>query len=185
MDNVACSDTHADRNEGRTILVIDDDDPFRKRIARAFRDRGLNVLEASASGEAIEKISANAVDSVVLDLKLGDESGLSLLSEISRLSDAQVVVLTGYGTIATAVDAVKLGAVNYLTKPVDADTVLAAFQGNTVSAVNAPQLAQVEWEHIQRVLHDNDGNISRASKVLGLHRRSLQRKLLKQPSKLR
>jgi two-component system response regulator RegA len=165
--------------------VIDDDDTFRKRIARAFRDRGLNVLEAAASGEAIEKINANEIDSVVLDLKLGDESGLSLLGEISKISNANVVVLTGYGTIATAVDAVKLGAVNYLTKPVDADTVLAAFQGNSIRPVNPPQLAQVEWEHIQRVLNDNDGNISRASKALGLHRRSLQRKLLKQPTRLR
>ncbi|RIL07566.1 MAG: two-component system response regulator, partial [Proteobacteria bacterium] len=113
------------------------------------------------------------------------ESGLDLLGEISALSKAKVVVLTGYGSIATAVEAVKLGAVNYLTKPVNADTVLAAFEKSAPSRVEIPDLAQVEWEHIQRVVNEYNGNISRASKVLGLHRRSLQRKLAKNPGRLK
>ncbi len=169
----------------RTILVIDDDDIFRRRISRAFRDRDHNVLEACNFSEAHAQLQQAHVDWILLDLKLGDESGLSLLGELSNVSDAKVVILTGYGTIATAVEAVKLGAVNYLTKPVDADSVLCAFEGNDPSRIETPNLAQVEWDHIQRVINDHSGNISRASKALGLHRRSLQRKLAKSPQKLK
>lgn len=167
------------------ILVIDDDDNFRRRIARAFRDRDYQVVEARSSTEARERLAHQTIDWILLDLKLGEESGLSLLEEMSTLTKAKVVVLTGYGTIATAVNAVKLGAVNYLTKPVDADTVLNAFEQRTTSSVQTPHLAQVEWDYIQRVVNDHSGNISHAAKALGIHRRSLQRKLAKDPEKLR
>jgi two-component system response regulator RegA len=168
-----------------TILVIDDDDNFRHRIARAFRDRHYQVLEANGSSAALMQLETQTIDWILLDLKLGEESGLSLLKEITDLTEAKVVVLTGYGTIATAVEAVKLGAVNYLTKPIDADTVLCAFEHRKTSSVETPHLAQVEWDYIQRVVSDHNGNISHASKALGLHRRSLQRKLTKKPQKLK
>lgn len=171
--------------QAQTILVIDDDDNFRQRIARAFRDRDHTVVEASSSSEALSQLTGQKIDWILLDLKLGEESGLSLLKGMAELTDAKVVVLTGYGTIATAVDAIKLGAVNYLTKPVDADTVLRAFEQKNSSKVETPHLAQVEWDYIQRVVSDHSGNISHASKALGLHRRSLQRKLAKSPQKLK
>lgn len=172
-----------------TILVVDDDEIFRRRIARAFRDRDYTVVEGGTIREAIDQTQVSSVDYALVDLKIGNESGLDLLQQLRKLNDAmKVVVLTGYGTIATAVDAVKLGAVNYLSKPVDADTALAAFQAHAPTQnapVATPHLEQVEWEHIQRVIRDFDGNISKASKALGLHRRSLQRKLAKNPTKLR
>ena len=176
-------------NHTKSILVVDDDDVFRSRLARAFRDRGFNVGEASNSIEAYDYVQGTKPKLIVLDLKLQNESGLVLLKELLDLDGAlRVVVLTGYGTIATAVDAVKSGAVNYLTKPVDADTVLAAFHiemRNETSQIGIPHLAQVEWDHIQRVIKDCDGNITQAAKALGMHRRSLQRKLGKNPQQLK
>lgn len=171
-----------------SILVIDDDTVFRRRLARAFSDRGFSVAEASNGSEALDCLEQERVSLVVLDLKLEKESGLLILRQLREIDDSiRVVVLTGYGTITTAVDAVKAGAVNYLTKPVDADTVLRAFyppREQKSDHVDTPHLAQVEWEHIQRVMKDCDGNVTQASKALGLHRRSLQRKLSKNPKQL-
>lgn len=177
--------------EDSRMLVIDDDDNFRHRLCRAFSDRGYEVDGARNVGEVIEYLTLHKPDLVVLDLKLAEESGLNLLRDhLGQDRSIKVVVLTGYGSIATAVEAMKLGAVNYLTKPVDADRILEAFG---VGASNfKPQavtteapLAQVEWEHIQRVLLDCDGNVTQAARQLGLHRRSLQRKLQKAPARLR
>lgn len=172
-------------NTCKSILVIDDDEVFRNRLARAFRDRGLNVVEASdgdAACECAERVNPNLI---VLDLKLKSESGLVVLKKLLQINRVvKVVVLTGYGTIATAVEAVKIGAVNYISKPVDADTVLAAFHDDSLiqsSPITVPHLAQVEWDHIQRVVHDHKGNVTKAAKALGMHRRSLQRKLGKNP----
>lgn len=124
----------------------------------------------------------------VFDLKIPGGSGLSLLPEFKKIApDCKIVLLTGYATFATAVQAVKQGAVNYLAKPAHADAILQALMGaeaTRTSSLPLPTLDQVEWDHIQRVLSDCDGNISKASKVLGLHRRSLQRKLAKFPDKL-
>ena len=138
--------------DGRTLLIVDDDVTLRTRLVRAFRDRGLEVVRA------LKQLDATTV----------------------------VVVLTGYGSIATAVESIKLGALTYLTKPVDADQILAAFNGEVSSSRGpasgaVPSLARVEWEHIQRVLADCGGNLSQAARLLGIHRRSLQRKLSKDP----
>ena len=120
----------------------------------------------------------------LVDLKLGDQSGLEVDKALRALDAGTIiVVLTGYGSIATAVESVKLGATSYLTKPVDADQILAAFHGESDPGLDptAQPLARVEWEHIQRVIADCNGNLSQAARVLGIHRRSLQRKLSKDP----
>jgi len=172
----------------KSILIVDDDDVFRRRLAHAFRARGMIVGEASSHPAACDYILREKPDMAVLDLKLAEESGLQLLKQIREIARSiRVVVLTGYGTITTAVDSLRAGAVNYLTKPADADAVLAAFDSELVKPLNieVPQLAQVEWDHIQRVVKDCAGNISQASKALGLHRRSLQRKLSKIPQHLK
>ncbi len=120
----------------------------------------------------------------IVDLRMPGGSGLDLLAEmLTRLPELEVVMLTGYGSIATAVEAVKRGAVNYLAKPADVDMILAAFEeaGDREVDYEPPSLARTEWEHIQRVLEDCDGNVSQAARKLGLHRRTLQRKLQKYP----
>jgi two-component system response regulator RegA len=119
----------------------------------------------------------------VVDLRIADGSGLDVLTALHReLPDLVSVVLTGYGSIATALEAIRRGAIDYLTKPVDADDVLRAFEpGQEVATATVPSLHRVEWEHIQRVLADCGGNVSQAARVLGVHRRTLQRKLGVQP----
>ena len=171
------------------ILLIEDDDVFRKRLAKALNSRGFEVFQASNATQAFENCRMLKPERAVLDLRLGEESGLDILRRLIELSPSiKVVVLTGYGTISTTVEALKIGAVNYLTKPVDADAVLDAFEPESPirkKTLPTPGLAQIEWDHIQKVIDDCDGNISHASKALGLHRRSLQRKLVKPPSKLK
>ena len=171
-----------------SILIVDDDDVFRRRLTRAFRERNMIVGEASNGFEACKYVDSMKPKKVVLDLKLEKESGLDLLKKFQEFIPLiRIVVLTGYGTITTAVEALKLGAVNYLTKPVDADAVLVAFDYEQIHSqkIETPHLDQVEWEHIQRVVKEYGGNISQASKALGLHRRSLQRKLSNIPQRLK
>ena len=171
--------------DSRTLLVVDDDLVFRDRLVRAMRDRG---LEATGVGDHTAALAAARLDTpelAVVDLRLPGESGLVIVRDLKALDPATViVVLTGYGSIATAVESIKLGAIGYLTKPADADQILAALDGNTaaVNQFTAPSLARVEWEHIHRVLADCDGNVSQAARALGIHRRSLQRKLSKYPA---
>ena len=157
-------------------------------MARALRARGFDVSTAADPQAAIDLAEFDSPEMAVVDLRMPGGSGLDVLRELKRIDPAtQVVVLTGYGSIATAVDAVKLGAANYLPKPADADDILQAFQrgvgGGEAAAmgdsIRAPSLARAEWEHINRVLSDCGGNISEASRRLGIHRRSLQRKLHK------
>jgi two-component system response regulator RegA len=171
--------------EPRTLLIVDDDDPFRSRLIKAFRDRGFEAVGASSFDEAIETAKSDTPELALVDLRLPGKSGLELVKALKELdATTNIVVLTGYGSIATAVDSVKLGATSYLTKPVDADQIIAAFDRHADggSSVPPPQpLARVEWEHIQRVLADCNGNLSQAARVLGIHRRSLQRKLAKDP----
>ena len=136
--------------------------------------------------EAIKVATAFRPHAAIIDLRMPDVSGLDLVSELAeRFPGIVMVVLTGYGSIATAVEAVRRGAVNYLQKPLDTDEILAAFDAGPEAGpppnVETPSLARVEWEHIQRILHDCNGNISLAARKLGLHRRSLQRKLGKLP----
>ena len=174
----------------RTLLVVDDDDVFRPRLARAFAARGYDVREARDGDEALRLVEDETPEFAIVDLRMPGPGGLEVVARLHALdATTRVVVLTGYGSIATAVEAVKLGATHYLTKPADADEIELAFarganDGDATLAVreeDAPSLARVEWEHIQRVLTDAGGNISVAAKRLGLHRRSLQRKLSKYP----
>ena len=172
--------------DGRTLLVVDDDDALRSRLVRALRDRGLSVTAAASYDEAVAIAEIESPELALVDMKLPGGSGLDILRRLKELdATTNVVMLTGYGSIATAVESVRLGATTYLTKPVDADQILAAFDGVTVSGgadlPATPSLARVEWEHIQRVMDDCDGNISLAARRLKIHRRSLQRKLSKDP----
>ncbi len=167
----------------RTLLVVDDDEVFRTRVVKAMCDRGLDAAGASDHTSALEWAARESPELALVDLRLPGQSGLDVIRDLKALDPSTVVVvLTGYGSIATAVAAVKLGAAGYLTKPADADQILAAFEGNAPDQTGeVPTLARVEWEHIQRVLVDCEGNISEASRRLGIHRRSLQRKLAKRP----
>jgi two-component system response regulator RegA len=168
-----------------TMLVVDDDEALRNRLAQAFVDRGWGCCAAADAEEARRRVRERAPTHAVLDLSMPGASGLVLLRDLrAQLPDLQVVILTGYGSIATAVEAIKSGAVNMIQKPADADMVLAAFSEPTGAATDhpaddyePPSLARAEWEHIQRVLTDCGGNISQAARKLGMHRRTLQRKL--------
>jgi two-component system response regulator RegA len=164
-------------------MLVDDDDRLRGRLAIALEDRAFRVIQADSVAAALALVSS-APTHAVLDLKMPGGSGLTLIEPLLKaLPELRIVVLTGYGSIATTVDAIRLGAVNYLAKPADADMVLAAFvRGDDAPLALAPEyeppsLARAEWEHIQRVLDDCGGNITKAAQKLGLHRRTLQRKL--------
>ena len=177
----------SDTRGNRTLLIVDDDVPFRSRLIRAFQDRGFDTVGAASFDEAMAVAAIDTPELALVDLRLPGKSGLELVKALKALDPTtSIVVLTGYGSIATAVESVKQGATSYLTKPVDADQILAAFDPNeagvTATAVAQP-LARVEWEHIQRVIADCGGNLSHAARVLGIHRRSLQRKLAKDPVK--
>jgi two-component system response regulator RegA len=175
------------------ILIVDDDDVFRAVLLRALTRRGHEVVEAADVQAALALLQDMKPDACVLDLKIGHESGLHLLPELLRRQpDLKVVVLTGYASIATAVGAVKQGAVNYLAKPADADEILAALSGSVQAVAVAPEAVletppmsvdRLEWEHIQKVLAENAGNVSETARALGMHRRTLQRKLQKRPVK--
>jgi two-component system response regulator RegA len=171
-----------------SILVVDDDGFFRERLARALRSRGHDVVAAGSAEEAELLPPGWEPHAAVLDLRLPGADGLECLRRLKdKYPPVRVVMLTGYGSIATAMEAVRRGAWDYLVKPADADQVLAALlrlPGGAADAGDSPPVAslgRLEWEHIQRVLADCGGNVSRAASVLGLHRRSLQRKLRKFP----
>jgi two-component system response regulator RegA len=180
-----------DPDSGKLALIVDDDDIFRNRLCRAFVDRGWDAAGASDGLQALDLAKQSSPDLAVVDLRLPGMSGLEIVQCLRNLDETIcIIMLTGYGNIPTAVTATKLGANQYLSKPADADQILNAFRGITHepgetagdSSVHAvPSLARVEWEHIQRVLSDCEGNVSQAAKLLGLHRRSLQRKLSKFP----
>ncbi len=168
-----------------TVLVVEDDDFLRQRLVRALAERGMTAQGAATVAEAL-RLAEDAPELAVVDLRVGDASGLDVLRALLAKDPAtRVVMLTGYGSIATAVEAMRLGAVHYLTKPADADQILAALQRGAAQSP-APtaeplSLARAEWEHINHVLVSVAGNISEAARRLGLHRRSLQRKLAKYP----
>lgn len=172
-----------------STLIVEDDPRFRQRLARALRDRGFTVEEAESLEAARHAIARGVPSRMLLDLRLEDEWSLDFLEDLRAAHpEIVVVVLTGYGSIATALEAVRRGARHYLTKPVDIDQIVAALEGTAPSqaapAPDEPQpmsLARLEWEHINRVLTECGGNVSAAARVLGLHRRSLQRKLAKFP----
>jgi two-component system response regulator RegA len=168
-----------------TLLVVEDDDLLRDRLVRAFKDRGFLAQGAASASEA-DLLSDEAPEYAVIDLRIGDASGLEVIRMLlGKDSATRIVMLTGYGSIATAVEAMRLGATHYLTKPADADEILAALRRGEpelpVPAGEPLSLARAEWEHINHVLVSVSGNISEAARRLGLHRRSLQRKLSKYP----
>lgn len=165
------------------LLLVDDDEMLRERMARAFTARGLEVQTADCASVAMQLVAQNQFDMAVVDLKMPGRSGMELLKDLHEATPAtRVVMLTGYGSIANAVNAIHAGAVNYVTKPADADQILEAFrtEGTTDPAeIHAPSLAEAEWNHIQQVLRDCDGNVTRAAAQLDIPRRTLQRKLKK------
>jgi two-component system response regulator RegA len=169
------------------LLVADDDDVFREQLARALGARGVVPWPANGYETAMQVAAETPIDLAVIDLKLGKDNGLDLVRDLFRVApQVKIVVLTGYGSIATAVRAVRLGALDYLAKPADADDVMCALgQASDVAEVPPDEpsasLARVEWEHIQRVLAECEGNVTHAARRLGLHRRSLQRKLARPP----
>ncbi len=166
---------------GPSLLLVDDDAVYRERLAKAMTARGYEVRTAADAEAAVALAEADSPELAVLDLRMPGESGLELLRRLKAIDPTtKILMLTGYGSIATALEAVRLGAVHYLTKPVDVDEILAAFDrdGAPTEALDTetPSLARVEWEHLQRVLNDCEGNLSEAARRLGMHRRSLQRK---------
>lgn len=170
--------------DSRTMLIVEDDESLRQRLVRAMCDRGYDAAGVHDQASALASARAESPELALVDLRLGGDSGLDVVKALKEIDPGTVVVvLTGYGSIATAVEAMKLGASAYLTKPADADQILAAFLGiQPPDDADVPSLARVEWEHIQRVLTDCGGNVSRAARALGIHRRSLQRKLTKYPA---
>lgn len=189
---VMTADTGGAASNAPSLLIADDDDVLRERLAAALRERGYDVRTARGYDEAVALARRDSPELALVDLRMPGRSGLELVRELKAIDPAtRVVVLTGYGSIATAMDAVRLGASHYISKPADVDDILAAFaRGDMPDALTpvpeeftAPSLARAEWEHINRVLSDAGGNISEAARRLQIHRRSLQRKLQKFPPK--
>ena len=174
----------ADMGDDRTLLIADDDKPFLARLARAMEGRGFIVETAETVQEAMVKVRQNPPAYAVVDMRFGDGNGLDIVEEIrSRRANARAIVLTGYGNIATAVTAVKMGAIDYLAKPADADEVYAALTakpgGKAPPPENPMSADRVRWEHIQRVYEACDRNVSETARRLNMHRRTLQRILAK------
>lgn len=175
---------HRDRPE---LLLVDDDEIFCQVLGKALTRRGYRVQTAHNVSTALELASSQRPERAIVDLQIPGASGLDLIPVLKRLNPAiGIVVLTGYASIATAVEAIKLGATHYLTKPADADEILAAFErteGTTETPLASRPISvnRLEWEHIQKVLKECDGNISAAARQLNMHRRTLQRKLKKRP----
>lgn len=174
-----------------TILVIDDDPAFNTVLVRTLGRRGLPAYGALSGDDALAALRERGCRRIVLDLNLGGLSGLTLIPDLLAIQPAaRIVVLTGYASIATAVEAVKRGATQYLAKPVEIEAILAAFtDDDDLSSADALptdttlSVDRLEWEHIQRVLAEHEGNISATARALKMHRRTLQRKLAKRPAK--
>ena len=170
-------------------LVVDDDEVFRNRLCRALAQRNWEAEAAPDGEEALTFARDRSPDLVLVDLRMPGKGGLDVVQELRTLdSSMTIIVLTGYGSIPTAISAMKKGADHYLSKPADADQILSVYDTLRSAPGDAPEapetvptLARVEWEHMQRVIADCDGNISQAARLLGIHRRSLQRKLVKYP----
>jgi len=174
--------------DGQTVLIVDDDQVFAERLGRAMALRGFVASLAFSVAEALEKIAAEPPAYAVIDLKLGDGAGLEAMRALKqRRPDARAIVLTGYGAIASAVAAVKLGAFDYLSKPANADEIVAALMSRKVDAFEPPEAPmsadRVRWEHIQRVYESCERNVSETARQLKMHRRTLQRILAKRAPK--
>jgi two-component system, response regulator RegA len=171
-----------------SIMLVDDSVVLRDRLMEAFQERGFRVSVASNCDEAVQVFRENPTELAVVDLRMPGRTGLTLIPELKAISPSvKIVILSGFGSMATAIDAIRLGATNFIPKPADVDDILLAFvRGDSEVQVKdepvdlqAPTLAQAEWEHIHRILADCNNNISEAARRLGIHRRSLQRKLRK------
>lgn len=175
------------QDQAPSLLLVDDDATLLSVLARAFSRRGYSVQGASCLAQAVALAQQESPEYALVDLKLGNDSGLAVVKALHDLDAAtRIVVLTGYASIATAIEAIKLGATHYLPKPSSADEILAAFQ-KTEGTVDADDLlpmsiSRVEWEHINKVLAEHDGNVSATARALKMHRRTLQRKLAKRPA---
>lgn len=174
------------------ILLVEDDEVFSRVISRALANREYQVSHAANLDGAMELIASNHFAYAILDLNLGGETSLSLISTLKNSNpEIRILILTGYASIATAVEAIKLGADNYLAKPADTDEILSALlvgdareqrsEPTDSSSMEPMSVRRLEWEHIQKVLQENDGNISATARQLKMHRRTLQRKLQKRP----
>jgi two-component system response regulator RegA len=173
------------------LLIVDDDESFRHALRNAFQRRGYEVVLAGSAEEASVVMQATPPDFAVVDLRMPGLSGLALIGPLHAVAPAaRIVVLTGYGSITSAVEALRAGAHDYLSKPVDADQIIAALTGEAGRPVEAtsptpsPTLARAEWEHIQRILSDTNHNISETARRLGITRRTLQLKLKKYPPRV-
>jgi two-component system response regulator RegA len=178
------ADSRPDLPTDRTLLIVDDDRPFLTRLARAMEARGFAVATAESVAEGLRLVEENEPAFAVVDMRLGDGNGLDVIQSVkTKRPDARAVILTGYGNIATAVTAVKLGAIDYLAKPADADEVmkaLLAHPGDKAQPPENPMSAdRVRWEHIQRIYELCDRNVSETARRLNMHRRTLQRILAK------
>ena len=168
----------------RTLLIVEDDKSFQQRLARAMEARGFEVTTAESVAEGLQHVERSAPAYAVVDMRLGDGNGLDVVVALKkRRPDARAIILTGYGNIATAVNAVKIGAVDYLSKPADADDVVAALlamEGRKAEPPEHPMSAdRVRWEHIQRIYELCGRNVSETARRLNMHRRTLQRILAK------
>jgi two-component system response regulator RegA len=168
----------------RSLLIVEDDHSFLQRLAKALEQRGFTVMTAESVAEGLLQVEKAAPAFAVVDMRLGDGNGLDVISALKRRRpDARGIILTGYGNIATAVNAVKLGAVDYLAKPVDADDVVAALLAQDNTKIEPPEnpmsADRVRWEHIQRIYEMCGRNVSETARRLNMHRRTLQRILAK------
>lgn len=170
-----------------TILLVDDDEVFCQVMQRALTRRGYIVDAFQSAQLSISAAKNNIYSKAIVDLKIAQDSGLNLIKELKLINhDMDIIMLTGYSSISTAVEAIKHGALNYFCKPVEVDEILQAFAKTPLNNTNIipetpPSLERFEWERIQKTLQDNDGNISLTARMLGMHRRTLQRKLQKKP----
>ncbi|WP_306607525.1 response regulator transcription factor [Azonexus sp.] len=170
-----------------SILIIDDDPTFNSILVRTLNRRGHAAIGALNAEQALEMAGEHQIERIVLDLNLNGASGLALIPQLLAINGAcRIVVLTGYGSIATAVEAVKRGATQYLAKPVEIEAILGAFDDDGFPEDNPTSdeplsMDRLEWEHIQRILNEHEGNISATARALKMHRRTLQRKLAKRP----
>jgi two-component system, response regulator RegA len=178
-------DAHADDlPEDRSLLILDDDKPFLHRLARAMESRGFEVTQCESVAEGLAALETLPPAFAIIDMRLGDGNGLDVIQKLKEARpDARGIILTGYGNIATAVTAVKLGAFDYLAKPADADEIYHALMATQIDKPDAqenPMSAdRVRWEHIQRVFESCDRNVSETARRLNMHRRTLQRILAK------
>lgn len=175
-------------NEQASLLLVDDDTTFCRVLSAALEKRGYSVCVAHSVEQAIPLAQANPPEYAVVDLKMEGAPGLALVKALHELDpNTRIVMLTGYASIATAVEAIKLGATQYLAKPANADEIVAAFNHspdeNALPKAQPTLIGNLEWGHIQRVLREHDGNVSATARALNMHRRTLQRKLGKPPSR--